>query len=155
MPGDARFLIRPATASDAGAIRECAEAAYALYVSRMGRKPAPMVADFVNQIRAGHMYVGIDETRLAGFIHWYPRGDHIHVENVAVRPERQGMGIGRRLLAFAEERALSAGIGTVELYTNLAMTENLVFYPRLGYREIGRRSEGGFERVYFRKALSG
>ena len=153
--GGNRILIRPAASGDADAVRDCAEAAYSLYILSMDRKPAPMVADFVSQIRAGHVHVGIDGSGLAGFIVMYPRGDHIHVENVAVRPERQGMGIGRRLLASAEERALAAGIGAIELCTNAAMTENLAFYPRLGYREINRRREAAFERVYFRKLLSG
>jgi hypothetical protein len=33
------------------------------------------------------------------------------------------------------------------------MTENLAFYPRLGYREVGRVVEDGFRRVYFAKRL--
>ena len=31
--------------------------------------------------------------------------DHLFVETVAVWPQRQGEGTGRRLMAFAEERA--------------------------------------------------
>ena len=34
------------------------------------------------------------------------------------------------------------------------MTENLDFYPRLGYLETHRISEDGFDRVYFEKDLS-
>ncbi len=155
MPSGNPIVIRPAAAGDADAVAACAEAAYTIYVSRMDRKPAPMVADFATQIGAGQVHVCIGDDGLAGFIVLYPRGDHIHVENVAVRPECQGMGIGRRLLAFAQEHARSAGIGAIELYTNAAMTENLTFYPHLGYRETGRRRESGFERVYYRKALTG
>jgi hypothetical protein len=33
------------------------------------------------------------------------------------------------------------------------MTENLAFYPRLGYEEVDRRTDGGFERVFFVKRL--
>ena len=33
------------------------------------------------------------------------------------------------------------------------MTENLELYPRLGYREVDRREEDGFSRVFFRKRL--
>ena len=36
---------------------------------------------------------------------------------------------------------------------NAAMTENLTLYPRIGYVEVARRSEDGFERVYFTKDL--
>jgi hypothetical protein len=33
------------------------------------------------------------------------------------------------------------------------MTENLSIYPRLGYVEVARRSEDGFNRVFFEKQL--
>lgn len=35
--------------------------------------------------------------------------------------------------------------------TNAAMTENLVFYPRLGYVEVDRGVDDGYDRVYFTK----
>jgi hypothetical protein len=35
------------------------------------------------------------------------------------------------------------------------MTENLAYYPRRGFVEIGRRVEDGFRRVYFSKQLNG
>jgi hypothetical protein len=38
-------MIRKALHSDLDAIRRCAEAAYSVYVERIGRRPAPMVAD--------------------------------------------------------------------------------------------------------------
>lgn len=41
----------------------------------------------------------------------------------------------------------------MELYTNAKMTENLTLYARLGWRETDRRTEQGFERVYFEKAV--
>lgn len=46
-------MIRQAVADDEVAVRACAEKAYAQYVSVIGRKPAPMLADFGAQIAAG------------------------------------------------------------------------------------------------------
>jgi len=43
----------------------------------------------------------------------------------------------------------------VHLYTNEKMTDNLSIYPRLGYVEVARRHEDGFDRVFFEKRLSG
>ncbi len=146
-------MIRPAGPRDLAMVRACAERAYAPYVPRMGSKPAPMVADFEAQIDAGMVHVCERKGRIAGFIVLYPRGDHIHVENVAVFPERQGQGLGKALLDFAEAEAARHGVAAVELYTNAKMTENLRLYPRLGYREVGRREEMGFSRVFYRKAL--
>ena len=33
------------------------------------------------------------------------------------------------------------------------MTENLSFYPRMGYAEVDRRHEDGFDRVFFEKPV--
>jgi ribosomal protein S18 acetylase RimI-like enzyme len=145
--------IRRAVAADLDAVRRCAEAAYALYVPRIGGKPAPMVADFAFQIEAGQVHVCVEGDSLLGYIVIYPRDGHLHVENVAVFPELQGRGIGRVLLAHAESEARRAGIAAIELYTNQHMTENLSFYPHLGYRETGRGEEAGFARVFYRKEL--
>jgi ribosomal protein S18 acetylase RimI-like enzyme len=145
--------IRPAILDDLDAVQSCAEQAYALYVPRMGRNPAPMVADFGAQISAGHVHVIEVDGAVAGFIVLYPRGDHIHVENVAILPAVQGRGIGRALLAFAEDDAKRRGLAALELYTNAKMTENQTFYPRLGYTETGRHEEDGFARVFYRKDL--
>jgi hypothetical protein len=57
-------------------------------------------------------------------------------------------------MAFAEARAHALGLGVLRLYTNAAMSENLRFYPALGYRETGRRRQEGFDRVFFEKRLA-
>ena len=56
-------------------------------------------------------------------------------------------------MAFAEARARALGLSELRLYTNAAMTENLVLYPRLGYLEDGRAERDGFARVFFSKRL--
>jgi hypothetical protein len=47
-----------------------------------------------------------------------------------------------------------AGLRELRLYTNVAMLENLTLYPHLGYTEIARRTEAGFQRVLFSKATT-
>lgn len=145
--------IRKAARPDLEGVRDCARQAYALYVPRMGKEPAPMVADFEAQIHAGKLHVVELDGGVAGFVVFYPRGDHLHVENVAVLPGAQGKGIGKALLGFAEDEARRLGLPAVELYTNVKMVENQAFYPALGYLETDRREEDGFSRVFYRKDL--
>ncbi|WLD58726.1 GNAT family N-acetyltransferase [Salinispirillum sp. LH 10-3-1] len=145
--------IRPALPSDFVDIQSCAQSAYAKYVERMGREPAPMHADFATQIAHGWVVVAVCEAGLAGYIVFYFKNDHAHIENVAVSPEFSGHGIGKRLLEHAERAAQDVGCVAVELYTNEAMTENLAMYPKLGYIEVERRREDGFSRVFFRKQV--
>lgn len=146
--------IRLAVSADEPAVRACADTAYTQYIAAIGRKPAPMVADFGAQIASGVVHVAVDRrSDVIGFIVFYPEEDHVLLENVAVRPDAAGRGIGKRLIAFCEAEARRTGAGSVRLYTNEKMTQNLSIYPHLGYRETDRRSEDGFRRVYFEKPV--
>ena len=145
--------IRPALSGDLRGVQKCARAAYEMYVERIGKRPAPMVADFDAQIREGKLSVLADGKAICGFVVCFRREEHLHLENVAVLPELQGLGYGVRLIKFAEAKAVEQGLAAVELYTNAKMTENLRLYPYLGYSETGRWHEDGFDRVFFQKKL--
>ncbi len=147
------MLIRLATAEDLADIQTCARAAYAMYVDRMRREPAPMNADFASQIELGQVQAAYCESAFAGYVMFYREGDHLHLENVAVAPAHAGKGIGKKLVAYVEQAARDQGLAAVELYTNEAMTENLKMYPKLGYVETERRRQDGFKRVFFRKPV--
>jgi GNAT superfamily N-acetyltransferase len=150
-----RAMVRQAIKADEAAIRACAESAYARYVAAIGRKPAPMVADFAAQIAAGQVYVATDaDNALQGFIVFFPQDDHMFLENVAVQASASGRGVGKSLIQFCEDEARQLGFSTVHLYTNEKMTDNLSIYPRLGYVEVDRRTEDGFDRVFFEKRLT-
>lgn len=147
------MTIRIATERDLRAIQKIAHDAYEKYVERIGRRPAPMVADFQTPIAEGQVHVLEVEGEVVGFVVAYPRGDRMHLENVAVLPSTQGMGYGTQLMVFTEERARERGLKAVELYTNVKMTENVAYYPYLGYVETGRWEQDGFHRVFFCKQL--
>lgn len=143
--------VRLATPADLPAIREVVGAAYARYLDRMDRPPAPMLADYAAEVESGRLWVTGEP--VTGLIELAEHGDRLHVANVAVHPSAQGAGLGRRLLEFAEEQARQRGLDRLDLYTNEVMTENQAIYARLGYRETGRRTEDGYQRVYMEKDL--
>lgn len=142
--------------------------AYAPYIERIGKEPAPMSADYGAAIAAGQVVVArrvgghtppvtvspAIQGEVLGLIVTETFTDHLLIENIAVSPAAQGFGVGGMLLehAYAEARAL--GIAEVRLYTNAKMTENLSYYPRRGFVEVDRRRESGFDRVYFARSVS-
>jgi len=148
-----RVSIRVAERADVDAVSSCVQAAYAIYVERIGRPPAPMSADYEALIAAREVWVACENETVVGVLVLRARQNGLILENVAVSPARQGRGIGRTLIGFAERHASELGLPAVELYTNERMTENLGLYPALGYVETGRRREAGFSRVFFRKQL--
>ncbi len=145
--------IRAATAADVPDIARVTRDAYAVYVPVIGVEPAPMLADHAALVAAGEVHVADVDGQVAGALVTRPAGEALLLESVAVDPRFQGQGIGRALIGCAERRAADLGLGAVELYTNAAMTRNLALYPRLGYAETGRRRQGAYDRVFFRKLL--
>lgn len=142
-----------AVIDDLSAVEALVRAAYAPYVERIGREPAPVGADYVSSIEAGRVMLARSGAELVGVLVTVPAPDFLLVENVAVDSSRQGEGIGSSLLARAEAEARDLGLRELRLYTNVKMTENLDYYPRRGYRQIGRHREDGFDRVYFSRVL--
>ena len=145
--------LRPATAADAAGIAECVRAAYSHYIERIGEPPGPMLDDYDEVVREHRAYVIEDGGEIIGALVLMDREDGLLFDNVAVRPLRQGEGIGGRLMEHAESEARRLGHGHLDLYTHQQMTENISIYARLGYVEIDRRTERGFPRVYMRKRL--
>lgn len=74
--------------------------------------------------------------------------------SVAVRPEYQSRGLGRRLLEWAEQETRQRGLRRICLYTNAMMEYNLALYQWLGYRETHRETTAGSTRVYMDKELA-
>jgi GNAT superfamily N-acetyltransferase len=134
-------------------IRRVIADAYSRYLDRMDKPPAPIVTDYGPAISRGQVWVLGDP--VIGVIVIYQEADSLLVDNVAVSPAAQGAGNGRRLMEFAEQQAILAGLRRLTLYTNEAMADNIAIYARLGYRETGRRSEDGYHRVFMAKLLPG
>jgi N-acetylglutamate synthase-like GNAT family acetyltransferase len=145
---------RRATPADAEAIGALVEAAYASYVERMGRRPAPMDVDYAVEVAEREVWVVPGEGGLAGVLVIQVEPDHLFVHNVAVAPGLQGRGLGKALLELAERRAADIGLRELRLLTNELMTENRAIYSHLGWEETEVRAEHGYRRVYFRKRLS-
>jgi len=145
--------MRLATAADLDAIRDLVNGAYGHYTARIGRKPAPMLDDHAAHIAAGRTHLLECGGELRGLIVLIPQPDALLIDNVAVSPRAQGLGLGRRLMDFAETRARALRLPRLRLYTNVAMVENQAIYARLGYAETCRVRQDGLHRVYMEKPL--
>ncbi len=145
--------LRAATGDDLGTVETIVQTAYAGYVPRIGRQPGPMLDDYGQLIRDGRVHVIEHDGKVRGVLVLIPQEDAMLLDNVAVSPSAQGLGLGRAMLNFAEAAAVDAGYCSIRLYTNEAMTENIELYTRIGYSETHRIEEKGFRRVYMTKRL--
>lgn len=145
--------IRQAEPEDQEALVNCVQAAYSKSIERIGKKPAPLLADYQALIAQGVVSVLADEEGIRGVLVMMPQGRGMFVENVAIDPRFQGQGLGRTLMAFVEQQARKEHLDEIRLYTNELMTENLLFYRQLGFEEECRRVQNGYRRVFLRKRL--
>lgn len=150
-PAYQRLPVRPAGTADLPVVREIVSAAYGKYLTSMDRPPAPMLRDYAPGVESGTLWLMGEP--VAGLISLIPEGDSLLVENLAVRPEAQGTGVGRALMDFAERRARQLKLTRLTLYTHVVMTENQAIYAHLGYREVQRKTTNGYHRVYMEKTL--
>ena len=146
--------IRAADAADVPAIVEIVDQAYRHYIARIGKPPGPILDDYSARVSEGAVWV-LEEgaETVVAIIVLLPTPNYLLLDNIAVSPSRQGLGLGRRSLAFAEEEALRRGYREIRLYTHQTMVENQRLYASIGYEETGRGSEAGYNRVFMRKQL--
>ena len=148
-----QYLFRSATGSDVPKVAALVDAAYGHYVKRLGVLPRPMTDDYAEVIANQRVTIAESHAAIVGVIVLSVDDEVFLIDNVAVDPSHRGKGLGKALLEFAEDQALSAGFDSIYLYTHEKMTENLAIYSRLGYAEYDRRSQGTFSLVYMRKHL--
>jgi ribosomal protein S18 acetylase RimI-like enzyme len=146
--------IRLAHPGDLAAVETIVTAAYARYVPLIGQKPGPMLDDYSALIEKQRVHVLVADGEMTGILVLLPDDGAMLLDNVAIRPDRQGHGYGRVLIAFAEKIARQHGFRAIRLYTNEAMIENIGLYERLGFVETHRAQEKGFRRVYMTKPLT-
>ena len=146
--------IRAATSADLPAVQQIVEDAYRHYIPRIGKPPGPMLDDYAARVADGVVWVIEERSGVAGIIVLKPEPEYLLLDNIAISPARQGSGLGRRLLAFAEAEARHRGYREIRLYTHRTMTESQRLYAAIGFEETGRDTTDGYERVFMRKRLT-
>ena len=91
-----------------------------------------------------------DDELVGGLVGQYGLG-WLHVDMLAVSPERRRTGIGAQLLEQAEHWARQRG--ALGVYLDTIEFQALGFYERLGYRKFGEQADNppGYVRYYLEK----
>ena len=88
-------------------------------------------------LEKGKFLIAEDSSGTAGCVFCELRGDRGYLGLLAVDPPRQGTGLGRKLVAAAEDYFRGVGCSAVDLRVISPRTPLPPFYRRLGYVEIG------------------
>jgi predicted N-acetyltransferase YhbS len=101
-------------------------------------------------------FVALDEDRIVGCVFALERVAEFYVGKLAVAPDCQGQGIGRRLMQAVEDLARSRGKAAIELQSRIELTANHAAFARLGFHETERTAHEGYLRptsITMRKAI--
>ena len=99
--------------------------------------PRTSAAELEALMRAGTFLIAEEDGRAAGCVYVGRRGERGYFGLLSVDPRRQGRGLGRRLVAAAEERLRAEGQREVEILVVDLRKDLDPFYLGLGYRFSG------------------
>jgi GNAT superfamily N-acetyltransferase len=132
------LVIRRVETPDTAALAELAgEFGYPTEPGTMARRLAALPA-------GDDVWVALVDGRIAGWAHCAVRRSlvvepHVEVMGLVVGEAWRGRGIGRRVMAAAEQSALAAGVGSIRLHSGVHRDGAHAFYQRLGYRDLKRQ----------------
>jgi len=98
--------------------------------------PAEALAQAVSK---GWLIAAYTEEELAiGFVMATEKGEALYIDQISVDPAMGRSGIGRALMRYIEQEAVSAGFRELTLSTFRDVAWNAPFYASLGYKHIKR-----------------
>jgi putative acetyltransferase len=168
------IAIRPFAEGDADAVRDLfvvvnralapphlAEA-FEAYIVRSIHEEIGRISAYYGE-RRGSFWIALDGPRVIGMFGLEPAGaDALELRRMYVDPGLRRAGVGRQMLAFAEDECGRQGCARLELSTSELQPAALALYRNQGYRlvreEIAEAASnktlgGGIRRYHFEKHL--
>jgi predicted N-acetyltransferase YhbS len=148
MPAGTAVSIRAAESADAFAIAAVIRAAFEPYRDRLVPTPSALseTAESIGvRLGAGQGFMAEAERRIVGCVLMQLNSpDDLYVGRLAVIPELQGRGLARRLMERAEAFARADGCTQMSLGVRIALTGNIAFFERCGFRFVSAERHPGF-----------
>lgn len=109
------------------------------------------IGDFIEHLkdRTAISYGAFDDEKIVGFIwsyvHQFREEKRMYVNEIRVKEEYRGRGIGKELLRLAEDKAKELGLAAIYLHAEAGNIDARKLYEVCGYLE---------ERIQMRKEIS-
>ena len=141
------LTVRPASPEDAPALREIERLAGERFrdvgLPEVADDEPPSVEQLARYARAGRSLVAVDDTDAPiGYVLVDVVDGNAHAEQVSVRPDHQGAGVGRTLIERVRAGVAEAGMPAVTLTTFADVPWNAPLYRHLGFRILAEDEIG-------------
>jgi GNAT superfamily N-acetyltransferase len=149
--------IVPLTVADAGELLTLQRAAYVTEAAAHDDPFLPPLVQTLAELEAelsdpDVAALGVrDRGRLIGSVRLRRAGRVVELGRLIVAPDRQGHGLGTRLLRHAE--TVFPDAAEIRLFTGEKSAADIRLYQRWGYHETGRTQAGHYQLIHFAKPL--
>jgi ribosomal protein S18 acetylase RimI-like enzyme len=93
----------------------------------------PPAEEITGRFAEGPMWVAVRNGQLTGTVSVVPETDRLYIRSMAVLPNAQGLGIGKRLMLAVEKYGIEKGFDSLFLYTTHFSADAIRLYERLGF----------------------
>jgi ribosomal protein S18 acetylase RimI-like enzyme len=143
----AAITIRPASGDDGPALQEIERLAGERFRSvglpDVADDEPPSTAVLSDYATAGRSWVAVDAADSPiGYVLVDDVDGNAHIEQLSVRPDHQGAGVGRALIDRVRTWAVESGMPAVTLTTFGDVPWNAPLYRHLGFRVLAEREIG-------------
>ncbi len=114
-------------------------------------------ATLAGKARTEIAYAAMEGDMLCGCVFLRPEEGCLYIGKLAIAPDAQGRGIGRRLLAVAEQAARHRALPSLRLETRIELVDNHDVFTRWGFAKTSENAHPGFTRttsIEMRKPVS-
>jgi ribosomal protein S18 acetylase RimI-like enzyme len=131
--------VRFATPEDAEAISGILRVAFSQfkndYTPEAFEVVTPPATEIAMRFAAGPQWVAVVDDNPVGTVSVFPEPDHLYIRSMAVLPEAQGLGVGKKLLYAVEAYAVEVGFERLFLHTTYFSKSALRLYEKFGFQK--------------------
>lgn len=140
------IMVRPASETDSVAIADILFAAFSQfeheYTPEAFAIVTPSAETIATRFAEGPILIAERDKKVIGTVSITTEPEGLYIRSMAVHPDRQGMGVGHKLLDSIEEFLQASNIERVFLYTTYFVPGAKELYEKHGFRWVRDTTAG-------------